>query len=577
MSRRFFLFLWDCSSWFVAIILAVVLRYEFDFSKVNQLSLVVVILSCWTLQGFAGSVLFNTYRGRYLVGSFDEVRLLAQTTLVTTVGLVVVIFAMGSPRGVAISIPVIGFANALIIMLGARYFYRWKRTKRYVANGAKRVLVIGAGFETEAFLRSIQLEDNPAINPIAILDDNPYKKNMRIGSLPVVGVVEDLEAVIPKFEVDQVLIVDPEISAMSVKEISEKCSEYGVPTYIMPRISEISQDPNGDVLGRPLEVSDLLGRRELNLDEESIRSVIRDKTVLVTGAGGSIGAELCRQIKRLKPGTLLMLDRDESSLHALQLSLVGNGLLTDANIILADIRDATRINEIFEKFSPDIVFHAAALKHLPLLESAPDEAWKTNVVGTKNVLAASKDFDVSIFVNISTDKAADPTSILGLTKRLTERLVCGVGLESSFKYVSVRFGNVLGSRGSMLDAFTYQISQGGPVTVTDPSVSRYFMTIPEASQLVLQAAVLGEQGEVLVLDMGEPVKILDVAEFLIARSGKEIAIEFTGLREGEKLHEVLSGIDENSEIRKHSLISHLRVEPIVNIDEAKFIFENRIY
>jgi FlaA1/EpsC-like NDP-sugar epimerase len=446
-----------------------------------------------------------------------------------------------------------------------------------VANGAKRVLVIGAGFETEAFLRSIQLEDNPAINPIAILDDNPYKKNMRIGSLPVVGVVEDLEAVIPKFEVDQVLIVDPEISAMSVKEISEKCSEYGVPTYIMPRISEISQDPNGDVLGRPLEVSDLLGRRELNLDEESIRSVIRDKTVLVTGAGGSIGAELCRQIKRLKPGTLLMLDRDESSLHALQLSLVGNGLLTDANIILADIRDATRINEIFEKFSPDIVFHAAALKHLPLLESAPDEAWKTNVVGTKNVLAASKDFDVSIFVNISTDKAADPTSILGLTKRLTERLVCGVGLESSFKYVSVRFGNVLGSRGSMLDAFTYQISQGGPVTVTDPSVSRYFMTIPEASQLVLQAAVLGEQGEVLVLDMGEPVKILDVAEFLIARSGKEIAIEFTGLREGEKLHEVLSGIDENSEIRKHSLISHLRVEPIVNIDEAKFIFENRIY
>ena len=315
-------------------------------------------------------------------------------------------------------------------------------------------------------------------------------------------------------------------------------------------ISEISEE-------------DLLGRRAIGSDDSEISKFIRGKRVLVTGAGGSIGSEIVRQIDRYGPASLAMLDRDETALLNLQLSMDGTGLLTHDGLILGDIRDVDRVNQIFSEVRPEIVFHAAALKHLTTLERFPEEAYKTNVLGTQNILQASLSYGVTTFVNISTDKAVDPTSELGKSKLITERLTAGISSVDQ-RYISVRFGNVIGSNGSFLHTFRQQIKLGGPVTITHPEVTRYFMTVSEAVHLVLQSAIIGEHGETLILDMGEPVRISDIARHMIEVSKREIDIVYTGLRPGEKLHEKLVAPSETVEIREHPSIMHTRVEPLTH-------------
>ncbi|MGL5853248.1 MAG: UDP-N-acetylglucosamine 4,6-dehydratase family protein, partial [Phycicoccus sp.] len=301
----------------------------------------------------------------------------------------------------------------------------------------------------------------------------------------------------------------------------------------------------------------------ISLDMAAIAEQIGGKRVLVTGAGGSIGSELCRQISRFGPARLLMLDRDESGLHATQLSVEGQALLDSDDLLLCDIRDVEALRAVFERTRPQVVFHAAALKHLTMLERYPEEAMKTNVVGTLNVLEAARLVDVETFVNISTDKAAQPTSVLGWSKRVAERYTANYDRDHAGRYVSVRFGNVLGSRGSVIPAFMEQIQRGGPVTVTHPEVERYFMLIPEACQLVLQAAAIGAGGEVMVLDMGRPVKILEVANTMIELSGRtDVDIVFTGLRLGEKLSEELFSPGEDARPTGHPLITHVPVPPL---------------
>jgi FlaA1/EpsC-like NDP-sugar epimerase len=314
-------------------------------------------------------------------------------------------------------------------------------------------------------------------------------------------------------------------------------------------------------------VTDLLGRHQVETDIASIAGYITGRRVLVTGAGGSIGSELCRQLHRLSPGELIMLDRDESALHAVQLSIHGRALLDGSDLVLADIRDGEHLRQIFTDRRPEVVFHAAALKHLSLLEQFPGEAVKSNVWGTQTVLEAAAAAGVAKFVNISTDKAADPTSVLGYSKRIAERLTAHVAQRAPGAFVSVRFGNVLGSRGSVLTAFAAQIEAGGPLTVTHPDVTRYFMTVPEAVQLVIQAAAIGGPGEALVLEMGEPVRISDVAKQMAAGSGRDVQIVYTGLRPGEKLHEDLFGTGEDGKRSLHPLISHVTVPPL-DPDEA---------
>ncbi|NQU36785.1 MAG: polysaccharide biosynthesis protein, partial [Actinobacteria bacterium] len=313
---------------------------------------------------------------------------------------------------------------------------------------------------------------------------------------------------------------------------------------------------------REINEADLLGRAVVETDQAAISELIHGKRVLITGAGGSIGSELARKIHPFGPSRLFLLDRDESALHGVQMSIHGRALLEGDDVILADIRDPHRLNEVFDEYQPEIVFHAAALKHLPLLQHAPKEAIKTNIAGTVNVLAAAEQSGVEVFVNISTDKAANPTSVLGFSKRITERLTAELDSRNGSRFISVRFGNVLGSRGSMLGTFTEQINQGGPVTVTHPEITRFFMTIPEAVELVLQASVVGRGGEVLILDMGEPVRITDVAQRLIRHSGQRVKIVYTGLREGEKLHEDLVSDTEQGERPFHPKITHVTVPPL---------------
>jgi FlaA1/EpsC-like NDP-sugar epimerase len=313
---------------------------------------------------------------------------------------------------------------------------------------------------------------------------------------------------------------------------------------------------------RDPRISELLGRRPVSTGVEAVAGRFTGRRILVTGAGGSIGAELCRQLHQFAPAELIMLDRDESALHEVQLALHGRALLDSDETVLADIRDAARVREVFERFRPQIVFHAAALKHLPLLERYPAEAVQSNIFGTQTVLEAAAACGAESFVNISTDKAADPVSVLGYSKKIAERLTAHMAGQADGTYLSVRFGNVLGSRGSVLGALSAQVRVGGPLTVTDPEVSRYFMTADEAVQLVLQAVVVGGSGEVLILDMGEPVRIADIARRLAARSSHPVDIVYTGLRPGEKLSEQLLGRDEVDHRPRHPLVRHVLAKPL---------------
>jgi dTDP-glucose 4,6-dehydratase len=376
----------------------------------------------------------------------------------------------------------------------------------------------------------------------------------------------DIGALAKSLDVSTMLLAVPSASGEDVRDIVARADAAGLRTMILPSVSEMYGAAPGVADIRPLTEADLLGRRELETDIEAVAGYLTGKRVLVTGAGGSIGSELCRHIHRFAPSELIMLDRDESALQGVQISIEGRGLLDDERLVVADIRDPERIDEIFAKFRPEVVFHAAALKHLPLLEMHPSEGIKTNVWGTNTMLRAAQRFGVDTFVNVSTDKAADPSSVLGATKRVAEQLTAHAAADATGTYLSVRFGNVIGSRGSVLPLFRTQIECGGPVTVTHPDVTRYFMTIPEACELVIQAGAIGRSGEVMVLNMGEPVRIADLAERLIAQSGRRIEIQYTGLRPGEKLSEVLFGEMETSTRKAHPLIDAVAVEAVAPAD-----------
>ncbi|MGH3996990.1 MAG: polysaccharide biosynthesis protein, partial [Pseudonocardiaceae bacterium] len=348
-----------------------------------------------------------------------------------------------------------------------------------------------------------------------------------------------------------------------LRDVARRATEAGLAVKVLPSFSEVFRSWVGLSDLRDPDIADLLGRRQIDTDVASIADYLVDKRVLVTGAGGSIGSELCRQIHQFGPAELMMLDRDESGLHSLQLSIHGTALLTSPDTILADIRDAETVQGIFDDRRPQVIFHAAALKHLPMLEQYPTEAWKTNVLGTLHVLQAARSVGVEKFVNISTDKAANPCSVLGQAKRIGERLVAAMALDDESSFLSVRFGNVLGSKGSVLTTFAEQLAKGLPITVTDPDVTRFLMTIPEAVQLVIQAAAIGGPGEALVLDMGAPVRIVDVARQLMAIAGRPAPIVYTGLRAGEKMHEELFGDGEDRDRRPwHPAISHVAVPPL---------------
>ena len=559
--RTFVLMAFDALALALAYALSVLVRYDALDASVWRsalLALTAAIALQWGV-GFAGRV----YQGRVGVATNEETILLGAATALA--GFVVsAVNALIDPFWIARSVPVSGTFFGLFLMLTTRALGRqltMPLTSLRSVDG-QRALVVGAGASGARLVHSMRSHRESGLVPVGFLDDDPWKRQRRHFGVPVLGAISDLEGAVLSTGASTVVVAIPSARKELIKSVVDRCTEIGIPVKVLPPFAE-SLATRVDVRDvRDVNLHDLLGRAEVETDLSAIAGYVTGKRVLVTGAGGSIGSELCRQLHRFGPTELIMLDRDESALHGVQLSIHGRALLDSKDVVLCDIRDEHALREIFEDRRPEVVFHAAALKHLPMLEQYPHEAMKTNVLGTAHVLEASAAVGVTTFVNISTDKAADPTSVLGYSKRVAERLTADMARRAEGDWMSVRFGNVLGSRGSVLHTFTAQIAAGGPITVVHPDVTRYFMTVEEAVQLVIQAGALGEDGEVLILDMGEPVRIVDVAEQLIALSGKSIEIVYTGLREGEKLHEELFGSAEDDERSKHPLISHARVQPL---------------
>jgi FlaA1/EpsC-like NDP-sugar epimerase len=553
----------DSAVWFSALLAATWARFDFELEVIDA-GPAAIIAGIAVLVNVAVGNVIGIYRHRFIPGSFEECVALAMGALASTTVLLGTIVFIG-PNAVPRSVPVLAGAFALGGILAVRWLGR-TLARRHRVEGAdyRKVVVLGAGRTGQCLVRRMELDDRVPYRAVALLDDDPRKRHLHVAGVHVRGTSRDLASVSARFGADAVVIAmaapDPEL----VRGVSSEAALLGIGALVVPPVTQVvhSARPAGDL--RDLKLDDLLGRSPAHLDEDAIARQIAGRRVLVTGAGGSIGSEICRQIHRFHPAELIMLDRDESGLHAAQLSIYGRALLDQGDTVLADVRDARAMRRIFDLCRPHAVFHAAALKHLPLLEKYPLEAWMTNVVGSWNVLCAASEVGVNTFVNISTDKAANPISVLGYSKRITERLTAYMSGRSEGRFLSVRFGNVLGSRGSVLEAFARQIEEGGPVTVTHPDVSRYFMTIPEACQLVLQSAAIGSAGEALVLDMGAPVNIADVARLLICRAQRDdIEVVYTGLRPGEKMHEELFGLGEASDFRPaHPLVSHVSVPPL---------------
>ncbi|NEN05465.1 polysaccharide biosynthesis protein [Diaminobutyricibacter tongyongensis] len=555
-------FVIDAAAWIVAIYCAAVLRYDFDLEFMAYVTLAFVAagaVACQLLIGLA----FSLYRGRHTYGSFEELRSLLFVACLVALALGLPIAIIGNELWLPRSVMFIALPLALVLMSGARYVKRlYVEHRMKPGDSAQPTLIFGAGYMGRSLVQWMLTDRDSPYLPIALLDDNPVNAKRLIRGVPVLGGLRDLPDVADRTGARVVIVAIARVDAALLRTITDIAEPAGVQVKVLPTLNDVvdGRSKLSDV--RDIAIEDLIGRQPVETDVAAIASYLTGRRVLVTGAGGSIGSELCRQISKYAPGELIMLDRDETGLQNAQIAISGHGLLDTSDVVLADIRDADALRQIFHRRRPEVVFHAAALKHLPMLEQYPDEAWKTNVIGTLNVLDAASDVNVSTFVNISTDKAANPTSVLGHSKRIAEKLTAGTALNAQGRYLSVRFGNVIGSRGSMLPTFQSLIDAGGPLTVTHPDVTRYFMTIPEACQLVVQAGGIGEPGEVLILDMGEPVRILDIAERMIAFSGKDIEIRFTGLRQGEKLHEDLIGSAESDARPKHPKISHTRIAPL---------------
>ena len=557
---RLALALWDMAAWAAAALALVLTRYSLDLSDA-QFRLVLVYAGAAMAAQFGLGYVSKLYRGRHSVASFEEATMLA--IIVAAIGLVLaVLFAIWGPesypRVMTFTVP---FA-ALVLMAAGRFVFRAVTRAVRPDVDREQVIVYGAGNAGEQFSRLILGDPDAPFEIVGFIDDDPGKRNLHLSGAKVLGGRSRLVTEAQERGVGTVVLAIPTASRELKREISALADDAGLRVLMMPSTRDIVSGRASVTNLHELDVTDLLGRAQIQTNLGEIADYLSGKVVLVTGAGGSIGAELARQVHRFGPEELVMLDRDESGLHGTQLSIFNQGLLDTPNMVLCDIRDVEALDKVFADHRPDVIFHAAALKHLPMLEQYPVEGWKTNTLGTLNVLQAAEKYGVERFVNISTDKAADDTSVLGKTKRIAEELTAFFAKKTGHTWLSVRFGNVLGSRGSMLHTFTKQIEAGGPLTVTHPEITRYFMTIPEACELTIQAGAIGRPADVLVLDMGEPVRILDVAKGLIARSGKDIKIVFTGLRPNEKLHEVLFSDDEERTTTSHELVSRVQVPPL---------------
>lgn len=462
----------------------------------------------------------------------------------------------------------------VVLIGGSRFMWRVYRDQFVKTKVAKkRALIIGAGSGGLMVVHQLLKNVDAELQPVGFIDDDPAKYKLEYYGISVVGNSSNIKEVVKRLKIDNIVIAIPSLNKKDLNRIFEACSKTKAKTQIMPKMEDIITGKVSVNQFRDVQVEDLLGREQIKLDSDSIADYLTAKTVLITGAGGSIGSEICRQVSKFHPKKLVLVGHGENSIYQIDMEL---RKLYQNNIeiipVIGDVQDRTRMFEVMEEHTPDVVYHAAAHKHVPMMEYNPKEAVKNNVIGTKNVAEASETFGVKTFVMVSTDKAVNPTNVMGATKRIAEMIVQNLGKQSkSTRFVAVRFGNVLGSRGSVIPLFKKQIQAGGPITVTHPDITRYFMTIPEASRLVMQAGALASGGEIFVLDMGEPVKIVDLAKNLIKLSGyreDEIKIQFSGLRPGEKMYE---------ELLNEGEIEEEHVYPKIHVGKTVELYMDEIY
>jgi len=534
----------------VAWLLSYWIRYNIGEFPEHLLERAVHLLPLVLLIQGSAFVYFGLYRGVWRFASLPDLSRIVRAVVVSTALLAVAIFLLIRLEYVPRSVFIID-AVLLIILLGSpRLFYRFLKDHSVGSKGLRdKVLVVGAGAAGEGLVRDL-LRMRPLVyTPVAFVDDDPAKHGREIHGIRVVGSCNDLAEVVEQWDVDLIMLALPSASSSQMRRIVEISESSGVPFRTLPKLQSLVSGQVSFTELREVQIEDLLGRDPVRLDSDAIRECITGRTVFVTGGGGSIGAELCRQIAIMEPSRLIVVDQSEFNLYRIEQELLQKWPELTLNCELGDICDTIGVEQIFNEYRPDVIFHAAAYKHVPMLETKVREAVKNNVMGTWNIVQLADQYNCSEFVMVSTDKAVNPGNIMGATKRVAEIICQTMDRRSETRFITVRFGNVLGSAGSVVPLFREQIRRGGPVTVTDESITRYFMTIPEACRLILQTSVMGEGGEIFVLDMGEPVRILYLAEQMIRLSGRkpgeDIEIQVTGLRPGEKLHEELFHNDED--------------------------------
>jgi FlaA1/EpsC-like NDP-sugar epimerase len=544
----------------LALYLAFLIRFEgkIPLAHFSNLGFIIIVALALKLPVF---YLFRLYRMSWAYVSFHELLDVFKAVTLSSVALGTFFFLQGSavtilPR----SVLMLDYLLTLFLIGGfrsAKRIYQGWRGGFY--KEGRRVLIVGAGDAGEQIARAMLSERRSQYFPVGLVDDDPAKQGITIHGVRVLGTRQEIPRFVQQHEVEELLIAMPSVSSKVIRETVEIGRRAGLKDIkILPGFHELVTGRVGLTDIRSLQLEDLLGREPVRLDMREIESYLKDKIVLVTGAAGSIGSELCRQIVKFNPQLLIALDQDESGLFAIHNELAQRSLNTKLSGVIADIRDTCKIEQIFEYYRPHVVFHAAAYKHVPLMEAHPDEAVKNNILGTLILAEAAQRTRVEKFVLISTDKAVNPTSVMGATKRVAEIILQAMNGQGPTKFVSVRFGNVLGSRGSVIPIFQEQIKRGGPVTITHEEMRRYFMVTSEAVLLVLQAGALGQGGEVFVLDMGEPVRIIDLAREMIRLSGyepdRDIPIVFIGSRPGEKFFEELLTAEEGTVATKHEKI-----------------------
>jgi FlaA1/EpsC-like NDP-sugar epimerase len=541
-SRTLFRVALDVVAIVAAFLLALELRFEFapTLWRLAHFTLALPFIALAFLMSF---LLIGIYSGKWKLASFDEVWAIVRATVLATVVISGGILLIPGLRAyVPISVALSGAAISLLALSATRAGFRLiqEMRDRRASQGGEKVLLVGAGEAGEIIARDMLHNPTCGYIPTAFVDDNLFKSNLVLQGVPVLGSRADIPDIVGKLGIDEIFITMPSARGHDIREIVDISSTTAARVKILPAITSILQDDPGLSAVRELQVDDLLGREPVGINLDLVSGYLRGKVVLVTGAAGSIGSELSKEVLRFDPARLVLLDNDETALYNLQFDLLDIG--EQFETVVADIREEERIKSVFEAYRPDIVFHSAALKHVPMMELHPCEAVKNNVMGTLNLASAAADFDCERFLLISTDKAVQPSNMMGATKRISELIMKGYNAKTKTAFGAVRFGNVLGSRGSVVPTFEAQIKKGGPVLVTDPEVRRYFMTVNEAANLVIQTGAYLHYGELFVLDMGEPIKILDLAKKMIAMlgDGKPIDIKFTGLRPGEKAHEELA-------------------------------------